>query len=179
MHKLIPFENLQQTPQFQVSASIQREAGNSGLVLEFLVEGLIKNLHLPALSNTNTRADNLWQSTCFEAFLSVQPTSDSPYLEINLTPDGRWNLYHLTSYRQNLSPVPTIQPPLIQVEESELQYKLKATWKRLPRDLFESPLHVGLTVILESKLGEKTYWALAHKSPQADFHNKESFTVIV
>ncbi len=179
MHQLIPFENSSQNSLFHVSAKIQRDSSSSGLALEFLVKGPIQTLKLPELVKASGRADNLWQSTCFEAFLSANQSSDSSYFEINLAPDGQWNFYQLTSYRQNLSPVQNIHAPLVKTEESEFQYRLTATWENLPPELTEQTFHVGLTVILHSEPGEKSYWALAHKSPQADFHNKESFTVIV
>lgn len=179
MHRLLPFENSQHSDPFHVSAKMTIDSDGVGITLDFQVDGPIKNLKLPPLDKACLRADNLWQSTCFEAFLSITQNPDSPYFEVNIAPDGRWNLYQLTSYRQNLLPVANIPMPAIQVDASELTYKLQARWQHLSPEVFNHSFHVGLTVILESQKGEKSYWALAHKSPQADFHNKASFTVIV
>ena len=35
------------------------------------------------------RADELWQTTCFELFL--KPEGGVPYVEVNLSPSERWN----------------------------------------------------------------------------------------
>ncbi len=36
-------------------------------------------------------------------------------------------------------------------------------------------LEVGVTAVIQTKDSNETYWALAHPSPQADFHLRESF----
>ena len=36
---------------------------------------------------------------------------------------------------------------------------------------------LGLTAVIESRAGERSYWALQHAAPQADFHLSASFTL--
>src|SRR5207253_6068780 len=44
------------------------------------------------------RADDLWQTTCFEAFLR-RPGEES-YREWNFAPSGQWAAYDLAAYRE-------------------------------------------------------------------------------
>ena len=47
------------------------------------------------------RRDELWTTTCFEAFLAIP---DQPgYWEINLAPNGDWALYRFEGYRSGQS----------------------------------------------------------------------------
>lgn len=41
--------------------------------------------------------------TCFEFFLAAE--GQAPYWEVNLAPNGAWNLYRLAACRQGLTPV--------------------------------------------------------------------------
>lgn len=43
--------------------------------------------------------DFLWQHSCYELFLAFDNAKDSPYLEINVSPSGAFNLYHFDGYR--------------------------------------------------------------------------------
>ena len=60
--------------------------------------------------------DYLWQETCLECFITGSTTSDkesvlrqqtAPYVEINVSPDGRYALYKFKSYRNPNSLPPT------------------------------------------------------------------------
>lgn len=72
-----------------------------GMVIGFYVFG--QNLILaPFLAHR--RADFLWEETCFECFFGK---SDGSYIELNLSPDGRYALYQFSGYR-----TPNQMPPM-------------------------------------------------------------------
>ena len=50
------------------------------------------------------RADELWRTTCFEAFL--RPVGGESYVELNLSPSERWNAYDFDRYREAMSERP-------------------------------------------------------------------------
>ena len=72
----------------------------SNLVLHYLVSGRIGDLHLPPAA-APTRADELWQHTCFEVFLRASPSA--AYYELNLAPSMQWAAYRFSAYRREMS----------------------------------------------------------------------------
>ncbi len=52
------------------------------------------------------RHDFLWRNTCYEVFIAADNQPDTPYMELNFSPDGRFNLYWFDGYR-----TPDISPP--------------------------------------------------------------------
>jgi hypothetical protein len=40
-----------------------------------------------------------------------------------------------------------------------------------------SPLHLGLSAVLEATNGDKSYWALAHPPGKPDFHHADCFAL--
>lgn len=144
--------------------------------LRFECKGPLKNLITPPLQPPpGERKDQLWEHTCFEAFLS---TPGHPgYQEINLSPSGAWNCYLFESYRQGMTQAPTITQIQIQVQSKSDLLILTAEVPLSPSlTVQDGPLEVGLTAVLEFRGGIKEYWACTHAGPQPDFHKRESFT---
>ena len=46
------------------------------------------------------RKNDLWQTTCFEAFL--RPSGGEAYREWNFAPSGQWAAYDFSAYRQGM-----------------------------------------------------------------------------
>ena len=75
-----------------------------GFALRYIVGGAIAGLVLPhgegelVIADSATRG--LWESTCFEAFLTEEGQPD--YTEFNYGPDGRWACYQFDDYRSLL-----------------------------------------------------------------------------
>jgi len=114
------------------------------------------------------RAEDLWQSTCFEAFLR---SDDDEYREWNFAPNGQWAAYDFAAYRER-SGNAEVAAPYIRMEDNLTWWALGATiaveagveWQ------------LGLSAILEEKDGTKSYWALAHpEGDKPDFHDPVCF----
>jgi hypothetical protein len=115
------------------------------------------------------RADELWRTTCFEAFLRI-PGAD-PYREWNFAPSGEWAAYDFASYREARSDA-EVPAPYIRVEDNLTWWALGAT---IPVAA-DAVWALGLSAVLEEKDGTKSYWALAHPpGDKPDFHAADCF----
>lgn len=147
------------------------EAGR--LALLYVVSGAVAELRLPPPA-TPARTDELWQHTCFEAF--VRGPSDEAYYEINLAPSRQWAAYRFGGYRSEMQPA-ELPPPLLETFGEPGRYELRAMlslnrWS-LPAD---ATWHLALSAVIEERNGRKSYWALTHPSGKADFHHQDCFT---
>ena len=122
------------------------------------------------------RRNGLWEHTCFEAFVS-QPDQKG-YWEINLSPNGDWNFYRLSGYRENLQPEGAIEnlPIRVQFTDSGLELSCTVPLKSLV-DLTK-PLEISLTAVLEHPVEGCSFWAWNHCGEEADFHLRNSFTIL-
>ena len=116
------------------------------------------------------RAENLWESTCFEAFLRV-PGAEA-YREWNFSPSTAWAAYDFSSRRDGRTE-PEVAAPYVRLEDNMTWWALGATISMDAKSVFE----VGLSAILEEQGGTKSYWALAHPegSDKPDFHDPACF----
>jgi hypothetical protein len=116
------------------------------------------------------RAEDLWQGTCFEAFLRI-PGADA-YREWNFAPSGEWAAYDFASHREGRANA-EVGEPYIRVEDNLIWWALGAT---IAVDA-EAVWALGVSAILEEKDGIKSYWALAHPAgDEPDFHDPACFT---
>lgn len=121
--------------------------------------------------SANSRTDNLWQTTCFEAFLSSENSNSDDYYEINCSPQGAWNSYYFERYRDGMK--------LSAVEVKLMEKKITPQAARFLISVTNpSPWNarfLGLSAVLEFKNGEKAYWALRHTGSEPNFHAKEAW----
>jgi hypothetical protein len=115
------------------------------------------------------RADELWKTTCFEAFL--RPMGEERYQEWNFAPSGDWAAYEFTSYRDGMTSSEIGAEPYIRMEDNFTWWTLGATIA-IPAD---TNWQLGLSAVLEEKDGTKSYWALAHPGEKPDFHDPGCF----
>ena len=105
----------------EVSLSLE-----DGFALRYIVGGSIADLVLPhgegELVIADSATDGLWESTCFEAFLTEEGQPD--YTEFNYSPDGRWACYQFDDYRSLLRS-DELAPWEMVAERGEQSYALR------------------------------------------------------
>jgi hypothetical protein len=116
------------------------------------------------------RADELWKTTCFEAFLRAE--GEEAYREWNFATSGSWAAYDFSNYRENMAEAEIDSPPYVRIEDNFTWWALGAT---ITVDSAKS-WTLGLSAILEEKDGTKSYWALTHPdTDKPDFHAPDCF----
>jgi len=150
---------------------------------EFTLQGTLSAIRFGDLprgdaGNPSVRADGLWKSTCFEAF--VGHGEGEGYLEFNVAPSGLWNCYRFDGYRRGMRPESAVQFLAVRADLPEepggerallgWSVPLAALGGGLPEDL-----RIGLTAVIEDARGGISHWAIAHAGGKADFHMHQSF----
>ena len=158
---------------FSIKSNLYRL--NQHLTVTFELMGPLEELSLPTLNESPGRQDNLWEHTCFEFFFG-EPTS-SAYWEVNLSPSGDWNLYHFSDYRTQMAEENRIGELTCQCEQSSSCLSLTCPMPLDAIALESSALELSITAVLKNSRGDLSYWAIAHTSQEADFHQRSSFTV--
>ncbi len=172
---LIPFPS-SNIPEISITGTIARRSGL--LTLRYSLTGDIEKIFLPLPSMTPCRKDELWKTTCFELFLAIK---DQPqYWEFNLSPSGDWNAYHIDAYRRvGFREETSIQRLQFDVGKEADLFALDAAIDLTPVFQSDRRLEVGVTAVIRTRDGNETYWALAHPAPQADFHRREGFILML
>jgi hypothetical protein len=120
------------------------------------------------------RADELWQTTCFELFLKPHDEGNA-YVELNLSPSERWNAYDFEAYRWGMQERPFPREPECTMRRGSSFAIFDAA---IPRSgLPAADFAMGLCAVIEEEGGTKSYWALAHPDGAPDFHASACFAV--
>jgi hypothetical protein len=148
------------------------------LALDYVLKGNIARLRIPPLRPPR-RADDLWQHTCFEAFVSVKGKPE--YCEFNFSPSGEWAAYSFRRYRDGAPLENADLAPKIAARNADDHLHLHATihLHRLPMILHNTGLRLGLSAVIEEENGILSYWALKHPPGKPDFHHADGFTLEV
>ena len=162
-----------QTPAITVEAiEVHTERLENGrLWFRYYVEGKLDALELDKPQSPE-RTDGLWKSTCFEAFL--RRSGDTPYLEYNFAPSGRWAAYAFTDYRTHGTDLDVVTAPEILLDASQGHFAVE-TEIILPLHWQGETIEMNLTAVIEETDGTKSYWALAHPPGKPDFHHRDCF----
>lgn len=173
MSKLISFNSTPLSEALQISAKSLR-VNSQTIELEFHLEGQLESILWPEFTPLPAaRKNDLWKTTCFEAFFSTSSELSTPYFEINCSPRGDWNAYTFESYRQGMNLAQSIEVKLLKREiHSHQAHFVLQICGSLP----ESPLLTSLTSVIQFTDGTTSYWALEHEPGKADFHKKNTFT---
>lgn len=171
MQLLQPFEQRPDLATCQLRGAAIWRSGK--LRLTFVFHGPTHTLKLPAAAGAQTRRDGLWQSTCFEAFIGCP--GDQAYWEFNLAPNGDWNFYALSGYRENLRPVSLMSAPAYCLRRSSSQLEIACELDLSPLMAANQELELSLTAVLEQQQLGCSYWAWHHCGAAADFHIRDSF----
>ena len=163
-------ETLPTDPSFKVWASVDH-AGAFGAMattnIWFGVGAPADRFVIPA--GSEGRADDLWQTTCFEAFLKAE--GDDAYQEWNFAPSGQWSAYSFEAYREGRADA-EVKAPYIRMEDNLTWWTLGATIAVEAGIAWQ----LGLSAVLEEKDGTTSYWALTHVGERPDFHDPRCFT---
>jgi hypothetical protein len=144
------------------------------LVLCYFVTGNISGVRLPPIA-PSVRAEELWQRTCFEAFVGCE--ASDVYYEFNFAPSTKWATYQFDGYRSGMCEASGVSAPTIAVKTSSSLFRLQASLElgqlsALPHDVH---WRLGLCALIEETSGHKSYWALAHPPGKPDFHHPDCF----
>ena len=158
---------------FKVWASVDHIASLGAAVatmnIWFGVGAPANRFVMPKLSEP-WRADELWLTTCFEAFL--RPVGARGYREWNFAPSGNWAAYDFADTRDGMQRADVGSPPYIRMEDNFTWWTVGAT---IAVDAGQQ-WQLGLSAVLEENDGTKSYWALAHPdSEKPDFHHPDCF----
>ncbi len=159
-------------PVVRIEADIRRRRPRT-LVLAYELAGDPEKLRIPAPAPA-TRADGLWRRTCFEAFLMLE---GGGYLELNLSPSGRWAAYRFDGYRAGMAPLEPFAGPRITFARTADGMTLSAALELpdLPGLAADRPWRISLAAVIEDADGSIGYWALAHPPGKPDFHHADGF----
>lgn len=154
----------------QVAAAF---TADGDLALCYRLDGDLDGIRLPA-QQSSAQSDGLWQHTCCEAFIAAVDAAE--YREFNFSPAGQWANYRFRAYRERDASFASPTPPQITCRRLDDGFQLDAL---LGRELLpaSAALQIGLSAVIETIDGSKSYWALAHASAQPDFHCRQSFTL--
>lgn len=166
-------------PAIEITGELERRGDR--LQLSYKLTGDVAAVKLPGLTALAQRRNQLWQRSCFELFLGIQ--GEPGYWEFNLSPNGDWNVYRLSGYREGLTPELAYGalPFTVMVTESFCTLDLDLDLSQIVAA--DQALEVGLTTVIEERAESETesgrisYWAIAHTGPEADFHRRDSFGI--
>ncbi len=159
------------------TASIETAAPRDELNISYRIEGAIDRLRLPE-SGTALRKDGLWQHSCFEAFLRAD--ANDSYHEFNFAPSGDWAAYRFAARRKGRES-PAMPAPRMEFRRGAEFCEMKAAipLAAIPDLAQAAVLQAGLAAVMEDADGGLSYWAVAHRGAQADFHDPTTITLRV
>lgn len=171
--QLVPFPGTEALPPIELQGQIERQG--SILTIDYRLTGDLNSIVIPASQPDPSRQDKLWEHTCWEFFIGVR--GDRSYWEFNLSPSGDWNVFHLDDYRQGLRWEDRIFALPFTVDRATNSMDLKLAFNLSQIIASDRPLELGITAVIESAMGEISYWALTHAGKEADFHLRDSFAI--
>ena len=139
----------------------------------------LKNVFFPEKEESPSRKEELWNTTCLEAFLSAK--DQKKYWELNLSPSASWNCYSFDSYRSGMieEAAVTTLPIVTSLNEEAFVMETRLGLEGIADLSIKDGLMFGLSCVLVTKKGEKSYWALKHCGNRPDFHLRDSFVVSI
>jgi hypothetical protein len=164
---LVPYPDTVEPPAGRIDVEVDWE-GRSWIHVVFRASGFSAGVVLPA--GGGGRRDELWKHTCCEVF---GRRGDGSYAEFNLSPSTAWAAYGFAGYRADMANLNGADAR-INFVEAEDGFELTAilNWREWPH--VEA---IGLSAVIETADGAKTWWALNHPSDKPDFHHPESFAL--
>lgn len=169
MIQLKPHPDSAATERMSVSAAVERRGWT--FLFRFRLEHPPGAVIVSDLSPMPMPADELWRTTCFEAFIGGH---DERYVELNFSPSGDWAAYCFDRYRDGMRTLDLRNPPKIALERTDAALILTAS-VRLREARARSGAALGLAAVVEHADGGLSYWALDHAAGAPDFHRSDCF----
>lgn len=147
------------------------------LDLHYVLAGDIAQINWPPPAVKPSQRWQLWEDTCFEAFLR-QP-DDHTYIETNASPSGDWHCYSFAGYRKAMQ---VATAPTLQVIKRTVTQSKAEIFVQVDLNGWLTPsvaLQLGLAAVIQTKVGGRLYYALAHIDDKPDFHHRDSHTLTI
>jgi hypothetical protein len=159
------------SPRLAITGTALRQGGV--LSLHYRVAGDIGGLDVPGPRQPGRRRHELWRHSCFECFIGQKTAAE--YWEVNLAPNGDWNVYHFDGYRTGMVEETALRrlPCAFHAGRNEVRVGMEVDLSPIIRE--EQTLELGICAVLEHRDGEVSYWALRHREAGADFHHRSGF----
>lgn len=168
MNVLQPFVTTPLTELFKISSDLQKISPDK-FEITFEISGPLNKVVWPDPVIVESRQDELWKTTCLEVFLGAGTEPNDAYVEVNCSPNGNWNAYSFSSYREGMTPTRHIT---VRLKDKSVQGQTAFFKIELHSTEAFAAVSVGLTAVIEFTTGEKAYWALRHPKSTPDFHDK-------
>jgi hypothetical protein len=122
-------------------------------------------------------AHQLWEHTCFEAFLAAD--GGPAYHELNFSPSGEWAGYAFRAYREvdGLADAALAPGIVVGAAVDHLAVETSLALARLSPAYAGAVLHLGLSAVIEQIDGTLSYWALHHPPGRPDFHHQSGWAL--
>lgn len=148
-----------------VSCDIQRR--EEKLILSYKIVGDISVVLVPDLKHA-ARTDELWRHSCAELFVGA--LDSEKYLEFNFAPTSQWAAYEFEAYRRGLIPLMCDAPKIETIRTLNcLAINVSLV---LQKEWASKQLQVGISMVIENKAGQCSYWAMRH-GEKPDFHQRD------
>lgn len=147
------------------------------LRIEYRLVGDLQTVVLPACNSVYSRRHEVWRQTCFELFFGIP--EELHYWEVNLGPDGRWNFYQFTGYRQGMQEEAAVEELTFRVLSTGNTFSLscRIDVHKLVPDC--QRLEVGIAAVILDSTGVAAHWAIDHFARVPDFHGRQSFLMVL
>jgi hypothetical protein len=154
-----------------------RRSVSAELRMTFRLDGDIPRIRVPS-PDLPRFATELWQHTCFEAFIAVD--GQAAYHEFNFAPSGEWAVYAFRGYRNGGPLANEMMRPHIAVRSTGSRLELDALvcLHGLSAIHPQASLRIGLSAVIEAGDG-LSYWALRHPVGKPDFHDADGFVLLL
>lgn len=149
------------------------------LAVTYILDADVGSLRVP-VARPPRIVDGLWRHTCCEVFIGRE--GEPGYHEFNLAPSGEWAAYAFERYRVRAPLDPEdmggLEPRIaVRSEEKKLELDAVMDIGRLLPTYFRARLALGLSVVVEDRVGSLSYWALKHPPGKPDFHHSGGFAL--
>ena len=169
------FPKEEHRPDIRITGTVGRRLNT--LSIGYAVEGDLPHIAIPPPERSHQRKDRLWDKTCFELFVGAK--GSERYWEFHFSPSGHWNVYCFTSYRKGMREEAafTSLPFHTRMEAGAFRLHLDlALGKILPGG---QALEAAVGVVVRSRTGTASHWAMAHPGLRPDFHRRDGFRMVL